>query len=306
MASDLAARGLSPRVRGNPLPGVHLRLPARSIPARAGQPPCRPIEAPARRVYPRACGATLGPHVEAMTFDTGLSPRVRGNLSASRAAANISGSIPARAGQPCITWWRRAGVSVYPRACGATRRQSTCPPPRAGLSPRVRGNRKDLGAPDVLFRSIPARAGQPATDDYIELSPTVYPRACGATRPPSAHDWLILGLSPRVRGNPHQKGEENMEKGSIPARAGQPGCRRQRLKSKTVYPRACGATDDWSLVVLRYEGLSPRVRGNRGTTLTARTRNGSIPARAGQPYGSWLPIWRPGVYPRACGATPVP
>ena len=54
-----AAMGLSPRVRGNPMPvlgGLTLRG---SIPACAGEPWLRPKQDSLGKVYPRVCGGTI-------------------------------------------------------------------------------------------------------------------------------------------------------------------------------------------------------------------------------------------------------
>ena len=106
------------------------------IPACAGEP------APNHRVYPRVCGGT--PPSATM----GLSPRVRGNplkMLLPRLSPRVRGnhgSIPACAGEP-------PPISI-PR----------CAAPNRGLSPRVRGNRCEVG-------SIPACAGEPS----IAISP---------------------------------------------------------------------------------------------------------------------------------------
>ena len=50
-----------------------------------------------------------------------------------------------------------------------------------------------------------------------------------------------------------------------------------------VYPRPCGETKRFCLVVHRILGLSPPVRGNRMLEIGTRSFEGSIPARAGKP-----------------------
>ena len=72
--------GLSPRVRGNLQVCQEGVLSLGSIPARAGEPPTECGSRWPTRVYPRACGGTLEP-IAVKDTDTGLSPRVRGNLS---------------------------------------------------------------------------------------------------------------------------------------------------------------------------------------------------------------------------------
>ena len=90
---------------------------------------------------------------------------------------------------------------------------------------------------------------------------------------------------------------------SIPARAGEPGAPGARGRWLGVYPRACGGTDELHAPLPRGEGLSPRVRGNRGSGHRRSCRSGSIPARAGEPVGRRLSNKRQEVYPRACGGT---
>ena len=114
---------------------------------------------------------------------------------------------------------------------------------------------------------------------------------------------IILGLSPRVRGNPSAAYKRFLVRGSIPASAGEPGsCSRIKGQSR-VYPRECGGTwdVDWQTAV--DPGLSPRVRGNpaNGTARYATMR--SIPASAGEPYYAVGNDSSGTVYPRECGGT---
>ena len=94
-----AVRGLSPRVRGNPVERVTESTETRSIPAGAGEPrPARPRR-PAGGVYPRGCGGTAF-HSGISPCGDGLSPRVRGNRVQLIAHPFGNGSIPAGAGEP--------------------------------------------------------------------------------------------------------------------------------------------------------------------------------------------------------------
>ena len=172
--------GLSPRVRGNP-PLERPRPSARgSIPASAGEPRPGAGAAARWRVYPRECGgtricATVHPARE------GLSPRVRGNLGEDLSQRELLGSIPASAGEPDSgrrsCWPRR----VYPRECGGTRVARAGDGQREGLSPRVRGNPRGLGAAGPALGSIPASAGEPCMWRRIGRPSGVYPRECGGT-----------------------------------------------------------------------------------------------------------------------------
>ena len=72
-----------------------------------------------------------------------------------------------------------------------------------------------------------------------------------------------------------------------------------------VYPRACGETEGELARIFVKQGLSPRMRGNHNRISVRIRRLGSIPAHAGKPWFAASIIPRFGVYPRACGETPV-
>ena len=92
-------RGLSPRMRGNPVLLVAVAGPLRSIPAYAGEPTSSGISPALVAVYPRVCGGTYS-MMEGIISACGLSPRMRGNLTYLGCAAFSEGSIPAYAGEP--------------------------------------------------------------------------------------------------------------------------------------------------------------------------------------------------------------
>ena len=133
----------------------------------------------------------------------------------------------------------------------------------------------------------------------------VYPRACGGTTIIPSSATLVLGLSPRLRGNRPLPLATRFSLRSIPAPAGEPSRRGAWRNSTWVYPRACGGTDDPPGMASGSSGLSPRLRGNRVRPRGATAGAGSIPAPAGEPFVWSLakPAWS--VYPRACGGTNV-
>ena len=183
--------GLSPRLRGNlvsvePLTGVE-----GSIPAPAGEPGLRRFQRGRERVYPRACGGTLGPR-HAFRFNAGLSPRLRGNPGKQRTSWKKTGSIPAPAGET-VSSIRSVGSIPAPAGepepgpVNQTGRRSILAPavePLAlvsfalfvGVYPRACG-----GTQRVQKRSIPAPAGEPTPGRSGTLRFRVYPRACGGT-----------------------------------------------------------------------------------------------------------------------------
>ena len=94
--------GLSPRVRGNPTHAPVRRSIWRSIPACTGEPCVAFDNFHGHKVYPRVYGGTL-PTAWAETRSSGLSPRVRGNLSHALGSGQQIRSIPACTGEP-MAW----------------------------------------------------------------------------------------------------------------------------------------------------------------------------------------------------------
>ena len=133
-----------------------------------------------------------------------------------------------------------------------------------------------------------------------------YPRSRGATEMPTPLPSAISGLSPLARGNLSRRNAQGFLPGPIPARAGQPHIRSNRLVHKRAYPRSRGATGaDFGKPPLN-SGLSPLARGNRIRGGDGTRYFGPIPARAGQPPACRC-RWRVrGAYPRSRGATTTP
>ena len=154
---------------------------------------------------------------------------------------------------------------------------------KAGLSPRLRGNRSAVPGTSQSHRSIPAPAGEPAAASSSSRFHWVYPRACGGTRCCLTAFSVVAGLSPRLRGNLGKAAHIGNPYGSIPAPAGEPAKGATRPVKVAVYPRACGGTklkpgdSGWT------DGLSPRLRGNHQARWHYPPCHRSIPAPAGEP-----------------------
>ena len=160
----MARYGLSPRMRGNHAALLHNVRRVRSIPAHAGEPKWRFSRRFSDRVYPRACGGTQYGFVP-LIDQTGLSPRMRGNLRSFIEENKIHGSIPAHAGEPKIRKAPAVHRRVYPRACGGTSSTARGESIDKGLSPRMRGNRSEACRATPRGGSIPAHAGEPRQSD---------------------------------------------------------------------------------------------------------------------------------------------
>ena len=187
--------------------------------------------------------------------------------------------------------------------CGGTYGAPASADGEAGLSPRVRGNPGYNGVAAPGVRSIPACAGEPPGHRPPAGPRQVYPRVCGGTMAWPATASIIVGLSPRVRGNrPHAATLPPLAR-SIPACAGEPRGRWAFRPGIRVYPRVCGGTPDAWTKAASARGLSPRVRGNPAWLPASVLAVGSIPACAGEPR---RPLGGDGigqVYPRVCGGT---
>ena len=300
--SCASSNGLSPRVRGNPIPIPSEAGRSRSIPACAGEPAPGADSFRNARVYPRVCGGTSlvggppgGIH--------GLSPRVRGNPRVFRPRLEGPGSIPACAGEPFPTSQWRIPPRVYPRVCGGTQSVVSGSVGRAGLSPRVRGNHPCSAGPPLSERSIPACAGEPSVAIMRALYVQVYPRVCGGTHRLGDAGGLGMGLSPRVRGNRLLVNRQRVVQGSIPACAGEPVSGGGHWCGRRVYPRVCGGTANRRFLSRPATGLSPRVRGNLLYPGYAGRPGRSIPACAGEPRRPDNEHEGGEVYPRVCGGT---
>ena len=254
--------GLSPRVRGNPPNHRPAGQGARSIPACAGEPMAADTISAIRRVYPRVCGGTPCSDRYSPTGVMGLSPRVRGNHERVQHCGGQQWSIPACAGEPAVQASRRGWCGVYPRVCGGTNLGLRGLNSVGGLSPRVRGNPPAASASNSSAGSIPACAGEPAPGRERRRRCRVYPRVCGGTRFGVTVNVMVLGLSPRVRGNRVLHERAAFSSRSIPACAGEPASRSGRTLYRQVYPRVCGGTSRNRPSRSTETGLSPRVRGN--------------------------------------------
>ena len=162
--------------------------------------------------------------------------------------------------------------------------------PTTGLSPRVRGNPCLTTVFTPCMRSIPACAGEPLTGLFGLFLTKVYPRVCGGTQLMLRRRFSLMGLSPRVRGNPIVRVRLQRRVRSIPACAGEPAWTRGAWRRSVVYPRVCGGTPGQCGALRGHGGLSPRVRGNRVRLQSPVGSNRSIPACAGEPLRHCDPL----------------
>ena len=105
------------------------------------------------------------------------------------------------------------------------------------------------GYPGGRGRSIPAGAGEPNSTPPQDATLKVYPRGCGGTAAGLFFHSVSKGLSPRVRGNLPALPLPPIFKRSIPAGAGEPPVERTHKDLLAVYPRGCGGTIGWHVLI---------------------------------------------------------
>ena len=109
-------KGLSPRVRGNPLLHPGRQQLHGSIPAGAGEPQALRRKHPIGWVYPRGCGGTS---LSSCRWCGGRSiPAGAGEPKTRPACEAIHGSIPAGAGEPMLTGVCLARFRSIPAGAG--------------------------------------------------------------------------------------------------------------------------------------------------------------------------------------------
>ena len=96
-------------------------------------------------------------------------------------------------------------MRAYPRGRGGTSEHSMTSSVPAGLSPRTRGNRHRHVSQRVGRGPIPADAGEPRRRTSWRATFRAYPRGRGGTDKRKPIKIATLGLSPRTRGNQHDR-----------------------------------------------------------------------------------------------------
>src|SRR5690625_371577 len=114
-------------------------------------------------VYPHVYGATPVFGCVGLSHQ-GLSPCVRGHQFYAQSSDRRPGSIPVCTGPPCEHQDEVPLVGVYPRVYGATVRIRLTCSIRRGLSPCVRGHRRDAFGRCVVGGSVGVCTAPPIDD----------------------------------------------------------------------------------------------------------------------------------------------
>ena len=191
----------------------------------------------------------------------GSSPRVRGTAGDTVPPRGAIRFIPACAGNRRSIRARRYRQAVHPRVCGEQSPGSRICWRMGGSSPRVRGT---VEAPDqtlVVFRFIPACAGNRIHNLDSVWILSVHPRVCGEQDTYFHGTVCEYGSSPRVRGTVLIFRADWIYVRFIPACAGNSFHACSSVSPKAVHPRVCGEQGVFDCITVYSCGSSPRVRG---------------------------------------------
>ena len=193
--------GSSPLARGTPSAASQPTEDARLIPARAGNTFGCFTANRRRSAHPRSRGEHLDAVFSRMVI-LGSSPLARGTHWLQVPENARARLIPARAGNTSRKNWVTRPAPAHPRSRGE--HDDVLPGlfVLPGSSPLARGTRSFAMCPMVVFRLIPARAGN--TRPAMESSPgmTAHPRSRGEHELLCGHNFIFSGSSPLARGTP--------------------------------------------------------------------------------------------------------
>ena len=170
-----------------------------------------------------------------------------------------------------------------------------------GSSPRMRGTLRAgrIGGKDRGI--IPAYAGN-TSSDVTPLHPIRdHPRVCGEHCIIGSVQNIRQGSSPRMRGTPVHVDNFTVDRGIIPAYAGNTKCSSRTAPTSRDHPRVCGEHAFCSFVSSFARGSSPRMRGTLRTIMISTHHEGIIPAYAGNTYVERINVDLVGDHPRVCG-----
>ena len=174
-----------------------------------------------------------------------------------------------------------------------------------GSSPRMRGTRHGRGVDAALPGIIPAYAGNTEWNRSAQWSNWDHPRVCGEHGDYADYAIRNKGSSPRMRGTPRGDLHRCLDRGIIPAYAGNTWPARTGCCDTRDHPRVCGehwwdAPFDGSRL-----GSSPRMRGTRQASRSPWSQTGIIPAHAGNTDRTRSMCFEYRDHPRVCGEHPT-
>ena len=214
--------GSSPLARGTSYRPLPPPIPARLIPARAGNIAEGHVRARACPAHPRSRGEHLLKLLAIFSYG-GSSPLARGTFSEYEDEVRARRLIPARAGNIFPKESQRLLRTAHPRSRGEHSMNSTMRSVMVGSSPLARGTSPRAAHELHLTRLIPARAGNIPLSQRGPCRREAHPRSRGEHRYRLGFSHRCSGSSPLARGTflNHRLARPALR--LIPARAGNMG-----------------------------------------------------------------------------------
>ena len=175
-----------------------------------------------------------------------------------------------------------------------------------GSSPLARGTR--AGRLDLVGQGglIPARAGNTLRRAVSCTLHRAHPRSRGEHERWDLKNLAVQGSSPLARGTPGRRDFRGVQRGLIPARAGNTGYLNFWLTVLRAHPRSRGEHTVTPHAFNDSGGSSPLARGTRSEGRSAGVVSGLIPARAGNTYRRFTASAFCRAHPRSRGEHPLP
>ena len=273
----------------------------------------------ANAAHPRGRGGADAPPI-GRRVGPGASPRARGSRSAATCAAVLDGASPRARGSRS----RAAGavaLGASPRARGSRTRRIPATPDAA--HPRGRGGASTTTQSPACSTAHPrGRGGAACRGGYPSCQGRI-PAGAGEPRCTGEPMSAVRGASPRARGSLRTSDRTEAAERRIPAGAGEPSwavgaegraaahprgrggadaCASVRAMCAEAHPRGRGGADDRGAIATVLAGASPRARGSRGhQSRRGRSRDGRIPAGAGEPRSAAFAATTSRAHPRGRG-----
>ena len=166
----------------------------------------------------------------------------------------------------------------------------------------MRGRQNQLTKPDLLFRFIPANAGQTAENSNRSGAKRIHPRQSGADLLLDQSRLCKFDSSPPMRGRLIVQVIQSGLVRFIPANAGQTLLLFNMILRISIHPRQCGADLINTATLSKGGDSSPPMRGRLVSNLNQMQLIRFIPANAGQTILNKLTTKYRTIHPRQCGA----
>ena len=226
---------------------------------------------------------------------------MRGTLLQLPDIPSNGGIIPAYAGNTFCEKTPENTTRDHPRVCGEHLLPVVTSPFCPGSSPRMRGTLM-IWAMAILSRGIiPAYAGNTRWGNWLYQMTRDHPRVCGEHLIRKLCRISGRGSSPRMRGTRVRRNVGHVQRGIIPAYAGNTEASRLGIDCLEDHPRVCGEHDAVNFLVDRHLGSSPRMRGTLTVHYLGLGYSGIIPAYAGNTSPVSQAVSWAWDHPRVCG-----